>query len=46
MKKLFVAVIVATLVLTGCNTIKGFGKDVSKAGDAVTDGAQKAQDKM
>lgn len=33
------------VVLTGCNTFKGFGKDVSKAGDAVTNTAE-TQDKM
>ncbi|WP_261868950.1 entericidin A/B family lipoprotein [Psychrobacter sp. JCM 18901] len=33
-------------VLTGCNTFKGFGQDVSSAGDAVTGGAQDVQDKI
>ena len=28
-------------VLTGCNTVKGVGKDVSKAGEAVTGTAEK-----
>lgn len=46
MKKLLIAVTAATFVLTGCNTVKGFGKDVSKAGDAVTDGAQKVEKKI
>lgn len=46
MKKLFVVMVAATMVLTGCNTIKGFGKDVSKAGDAVSDGAQKVENKI
>ncbi|MFW2779274.1 entericidin A/B family lipoprotein [Acinetobacter baumannii] len=30
----------------GCNTFKGFGQDVSKAGDAVTNTAQKTENKM
>ncbi|KYQ85407.1 entericidin [Acinetobacter sp. NRRL B-65365] len=46
MKKILVASIMATVVLTGCNTFKGFGKDVSKAGDKVTQTAEKTQDKM
>lgn len=46
MKKLLIAITAATFVLTGCNTFKGFGKDVSKAGDAVTDGAQKVEKKI
>lgn len=46
MKKLIIASLVATFALTGCNTFKGFGKDVSKAGDAVTNTAQKVDNKM
>ena len=46
MKKFLVASIMATFVLTGCNTFKGFGKDVSKAGEKVTQSAEKTQDKM
>ncbi|ENU31089.1 MULTISPECIES: entericidin A/B family lipoprotein [Acinetobacter] len=46
MKKILVASIMATFVLTGCNTFKGFGKDVSKAGEKVTQSAEKTQDKM
>ncbi|SPX85140.1 entericidin A/B family lipoprotein [Moraxella ovis] len=46
MKKLIIASVAAAFVLTGCNTVKGLGKDVSKAGDAVTDGAQKVQNKI
>ena len=30
-------------VLSGCNTIGGFGKDVEKTGDAITKDAKKAQ---
>lgn len=46
MKKLIIAAVTAAFVLTGCNTVKGLGKDVSKAGDAVTDGAQKVQNRI
>lgn len=46
MKKLLVVALASVFVLTGCNTIKGFGKDVSKTGEAVTEGAQKVQDKL
>ncbi|WP_151814432.1 entericidin A/B family lipoprotein, partial [Acinetobacter ursingii] len=31
---------------TGCNTFKGMGQDVSKAGDAVSKTAEKTQNKM
>ena len=34
MKKLF-ALAAAVLVLAGCNTVSGFGKDVQKAGQVV-----------
>lgn len=46
MKKLIIATIASVFVLTGCNTIKGLGKDVSKVGDGVTNTAQKVDNKM
>ena len=46
MKKILAASIMVAFVLTGCNTFKGVGKDVSKAGDAVTNTAEKTQNKM
>lgn len=47
MKKILVASIMTAFVLTtGCNTFKGFGQDVSKAGDKVSQTAEKTQDKM
>lgn len=46
MKKLLVVALAGMFVLTGCNTIKGFGKDVSKTGEAVTGSAQKVQNKI
>ena len=45
-KMLTVFGLASLLVLTGCNTVKGFGKDVSRAGNAVTDGAEKTQDRI
>lgn len=47
MKKAIATIaIIATVALTGCNTFKGMGKDVSSAGNAVTNTAQKTQDKI
>lgn len=46
MSKVIAAIALAAVVLTGCNTMKGFGQDVSKAGDKVSDTATKTQDKM
>ena len=46
MKKVLAASLLMAFVLTGCNTFKGVGKDVSKAGDAVTNTAQKTENKL
>lgn len=47
MKLIFNAFVLATVVMfTGCNTVKGIGQDVSKAGDAVTNTAERTQDKI
>lgn len=46
MKKVIIASLTAMFVLTGCNTFKGLGQDVSSAGDAVTDGAHHVQKKI
>jgi len=35
MKKLF-ALAIAAIILTGCNTVSGFGRDVQKVGQVVT----------
>jgi len=32
-----------SLAVSGCNTVKGFGKDVSSAGDAVANTADKTK---
>ncbi len=46
MKKLIIASVTAMFVLTGCNTLKGVGQDVSSAGAAVTGTAQDVQNKI
>lgn len=46
MKKILAASMLLAFVLTGCNTVKGVGKDVSSAGQAVTNTAEKAQSKL
>ena len=46
MKKLIAASIVVMFAVTGCNTVKGFGKDVSRTGGAVTNTAQKTENKI
>jgi len=46
MKKILVASMLMAFVLTGCNTFKGIGEDVSKAGEAVTNTAEKTENKM
>ena len=36
-------IMLGALLLAGCNTIQGVGKDVSQAGSAVSTGAQKVK---
>ncbi|HYE46941.1 MAG TPA: entericidin A/B family lipoprotein [Caulobacter sp.] len=44
MRKLIVlAALAAALTTAACNTVKGAGEDVSAAGDAVSDTAEKAK---
>ena len=38
---LLAAIVMASLGVAGCNTVQGFGKDVSSAGDAVSNAADK-----
>jgi predicted small secreted protein len=45
MKRLF-ALVAAVMVVTGCNTIAGIGKDVSAAGSAVDKAATDTKKKM
>ena len=46
MKKLAFASLTALIVLSGCNTFKGFGQDVSKAGECVSKTADKVEQKI
>ena len=46
MKKILATSLSLAFVLTGCNTVKGVGKDVSKAGEAVTGTAEKTSDEI
>ena len=46
MKKIVLGSLVILFVLTGCNTVAGVGKDVSKVGDVVTNSADKTADKL
>ncbi|RIJ16011.1 entericidin A/B family lipoprotein [Henriciella mobilis] len=48
MKKLILVftALFALPVLSACNTISGIGKDVSAAGDVVSDTAESTKDKM
>lgn len=46
MKKLAIASLTALVVLSGCNTFKGFGQDVSKAGEGVSNAADKVEKKI
>ncbi|AWT48937.1 entericidin [Psychrobacter sp. YP14] len=46
MKKLAFASLTALVVLSGCNTFKGLGQDVSKAGEGVTKTADKVENKI
>jgi predicted small secreted protein len=41
MTRVLLTVIAALFVLTGCNTMQGFGKDVQKVGDSIEGAASK-----
>ncbi len=47
MKKLAAIVaLMALAVLTGCNTVKGAGKDIERGGEKIQDGADNVKNKM
>ena len=46
MKKIIASSLVMLFVLAGCNTVKGIGEDVSSAGNAVSNTAEKTQDEI
>ena len=41
MKKLVLIAATLVVVLSGCNTINGLGKDIQKAGESIEDAAKK-----
>jgi predicted small secreted protein len=43
MRKLFLALALAGPLLAACNTVQGFGKDMSKVGDKIESTAEKAK---
>lgn len=44
MRKLLIALVLAApLLASACNTVKGFGQDVEKAGGALEDAAEKSK---
>ena len=46
MNKILAASLLVAFVLTGCNTVKGVGKDVSRAGSAVSNTAEDTKQKL
>lgn len=41
MKKLIAAILAGSFLLTACNTMEGFGRDVEKTGDKIEKSAQR-----
>ncbi len=41
MKRMLITTLFAALMLGGCNTLEGVGKDIKKAGSTVEDAAKK-----
>lgn len=46
MTRTLALMLAAVLALSACNTMKGAGRDISSAGDAVTDTAEDTQNQM
>ena len=46
MKKTLLLVCASVIILAGCNTVKGAGKDISRGGQAVSNTATEVQHKM
>jgi entericidin B len=42
----FASLCIVLLALTACETAKGAGRDIGKAGDAIAEGAQDVQNSM
>ena len=45
-KKLTLVALTAMMVLTGCNTISGFGQDISAVGNTVSNRASQVKQRM
>jgi predicted small secreted protein len=41
-----ILILTATLGLTACETVEGFGRDVSAAGDQIEDASEETQQQM
>ena len=41
--RLFLLALLSALVLSACNTVEGFGRDLSKAGDQLEESAEEEQ---
>ena len=41
-----ISLVAVVLTTAGCNTVEGMGKDIGKAGDAISDGAENTKKKM
>ncbi len=46
MKTSFALLLGILLILAGCNTVEGVGKDVERGGEKVQDGARTVKEKM
>ncbi|PXX45626.1 MULTISPECIES: entericidin A/B family lipoprotein [Aquitalea] len=44
--KQWLLIVLATLALTACNTMRGIGQDVSKGGQAIENAAKDVSNKM
>ncbi|KAA2285400.1 entericidin A/B family lipoprotein [Arenimonas fontis] len=42
-KRLILVALLAAFALAGCNTVKGFGQDVKKAGSELEEAAERAK---
>jgi predicted small secreted protein len=43
---LLTAILLAPLLLAGCNTVNGMGKDIGDAGSGISNTARKVQQKL
>lgn len=45
-KSPFIALLLAAVTLSACETVQGAGQDISNAGDAVTESSQEVQNDL